>query len=131
MNVVVTQVPNPGVLVAIGTSTNVTLTAEDTNGNETICSFHLSIEENLGVAEEILEKQIRIYPNPFENQLHIFSEKYVLERLTLFDMRGRKILSFNTSGLETTIDTKDLETAMYLLNIQTASGVIVKQIIKN
>jgi hypothetical protein len=46
-------------------------------------------------------------------------------------MRGRKILSFNTSGLETTIDTKDLETAMYLLNIQTASGVIVKQIIKN
>lgn len=129
--IIITQVPNAGVLVSIGTSTNITLTAEDTNGNETICSFHLTIEENLGVGDEVSETHIKIYPNPFENQLHIISQKYVLEKLTLFDMRGRKILSSNASGQEMILDTKDLESAMYLLNIQTDFGVIVKQIIKN
>ena len=131
MNIVITQIPNPGVLVAVGTSTNVTLTAEDTNGNETICSFHLTITENLGVGDEVLETHISLYPNPFQNQLHIISEKYILEKLTLFDMRGRKILSLNGSGQKMTLETKDLESAMYLLNIQTDFGVIVKQIIKN
>jgi photosystem II stability/assembly factor-like uncharacterized protein len=131
MNLVVTQVPDPGVLVAIGTSTNVTLTAEDADGNETICSFNLTVEENLGVDDIVEASDINLYPNPVVDKLHIISDKHRLERLTLFDMRGSVIMDVKVSGMETILETKDLESTMYLVSIQTESGVVVKQIIKN
>jgi hypothetical protein len=131
MNLVITQVPDPGVLVAIGTSTNVTLTAEDADGNETICSFNLTVEENLGVDDVVGASDINLYPNPVIDKLHIISDKHGLERLTLFDMRGSVIMDVKVSGMETILETKDLQSTMYLVSIQTASGVVVKQIIKN
>ena len=131
MNPTISQVPAPGILVAIGTTTNILLTAEDAAGNETLCSFHITVEDVLGIADENLTTQIILYPNPFEDQLHIESVNQSLEKLTLYDVRGRIIMETIVSGKQTILETKDLERTMYLLSIQTESGVIVKRIIKN
>lgn len=75
------------------------------------------------------EKEIRIYPNPSDNQIFIegiISEE--IEKVTLFDINGRKIAIRLDNN---TMDISSLTSGIYMLNIETKDGsVLTEKLIK-
>ncbi len=82
----------------------------------------------VGVNEFINDVALRLYPNPVKNNLHLAFEK-AIEHATvnLFSMDGRLLLTeaFNNQK-ELQIDTRNLVSGLYMLNIETSIGKAVK-----
>lgn len=71
------------------------------------------------------EKEIRIYPNPSDNQ--IFIEGITPDKIktaTLFDTNGRKIAIHLDNN---TMDISNLTSGIYILNIETKDGSILSE----
>jgi len=63
-------------------------------------------------------KDIKIYPNPTSNYIHIFSSKYEIEVASIYDLSGKQVLS---SKLQK-INVSHLPSGAYIINIKTSSG---------
>jgi len=75
------------------------------------------------------KNQVVIYPNPTNNLLNIQPNRgVVLEEVTIYNLQGRKLLSFNKNLTQLNLET--LSSGMYILNIQTSEGSINKQLVK-
>jgi len=68
-----------------------------------------------------------VYPNPFNNSLHIESTT-AFKIMELYDVLGKQIISKN---FENQLDTSKLAKGMYLLRLITEDGeVLVKKVVK-
>ena len=126
----ISQTPAPGTLVNPGTSTSIVITAEDEEGNESSCSFSLTVEETLGLNDQDIISEVNIFPNPTSNILHISSGVLFLEKITIYDLAGRKVLEQPLQGNETSVQTDTLSNGVYLMYLQTDAGIVVKQVVK-
>ncbi|MEW4923223.1 T9SS type A sorting domain-containing protein [Algibacter sp. 2305UL17-15] len=88
----------------------------------------------LGIEEDILNKGIRIYPNPTKGNLFISNDGLVnLEKIVIYDVSGRLISQqdiSNTSRLRT-VRLNGLSKGVYLVNIHSDKTFITKKIIKD
>ena len=117
---------------------NVTLTVTDTNGNSTNCNVVVTVEDNAlnNPDEEIVD--IRIYPNPFNDNLKIsLPQEYFgnLMNIEIFDLRGRLIHRLAKEVTSTTIqfnEFSNLEEGPYFIKItdQVSKRSAFKQLIK-
>ncbi len=74
---------------------------------------------------------VSIYPNPTTNYLNIvLPEKYTMNKVFLFDIRGRKIIEENIFGNETQLNLSSLVEGTYILIIDTEERKIVEKVIK-
>ena len=73
-------------------------------------------------------KDLKIYPNPVEDVLHISVQNNTIEQLTVIDGNGRVILE-KIDNVEL-INLSHLPSGLYLLQIKTEKGSISKKIIK-
>ncbi|MGB3344023.1 MAG: HYR domain-containing protein, partial [Aequorivita sp.] len=128
-----TQNPAPGTPLSDGVYT-ITLTAEDEYGNISSCSFELSVESELGTGGQVANLgSLQLYPNPASYTVMLGNPKSLsLEKLTIFDLRGRliKTIDLRGMGLEKSIHIADMEAAPYFVVIQGTEGQITKRFIK-
>ncbi|MGH1388396.1 HYR domain-containing protein [Kordia sp.] len=119
----------------IGTTTN-TFTITDLAGNSVMCSFDVTVDENLSVTESSFSNSIHLSPNPTKGIITINSVTNVsLESIIIADLNGRVIQTITSIGQLSegkTIDISNLAAGMYFVRLQDINNnSVVKRIIKN
>tara|TARA_R110002074_G_scaffold129577_1_gene270790 strand:+ start:4773 stop:12011 length:7239 start_codon:yes stop_codon:yes gene_type:complete len=131
--VITTQDPAPGTLLSEGTYT-VTITAEDESGNIGTCTFELTVDSTLGTNDPKFDiSTIIMYPNPAQAIVNISNPQAIpLENATIYDVTGRLVKTFDLRGMgtEKALDIATLASATYVVVIQSESGTLTKQLIK-
>jgi hypothetical protein len=80
--------------------------------------------------QEFSEKDISIYPNPFEDNL-IIKSSLNLDKLVVNDMTGRQVYTQNiTSNTKTTLDLSQLNSGIYFVTLSKNGSKFIKRIIK-
>ena len=91
------------------------------NGYPAITNNGVASTENFG------KLGLNVFPNPVNDIVNITSPEANIEAITITDLNGRTVKSFNfTNVAETTVDASDLSSGIYLLNI-TANGTVATQ----
>lgn len=126
------QVPAPGTLLVDGTYT-ITLSATDEYGNESTCSFELTVETILGAEDRVDFAGISIYPNPAENNVTIGNPQSIaIDKLSVYDIQGRLVWTKNTHGNtgNQTINVSEFASAVYMVVIESGGKQTVKRLIR-
>lgn len=108
----------PGTWVGFGEDINNKLYATNLNGNiYKIVGGVLSIEDNT------LKNAITLFPNPATNQLTLTSDNQVIERITIYDVKGSLILEeINVNTFSKNINVSGLTSGLYITEIATEDG---------
>lgn len=77
--------------------------------------------------EEVEEGCLAIFPNPVKDVLTINYDK-AISQIDVYDVNGKLVKTFTTVG--STVNVSDLSAGVYMLNLQTEDGLIVKKIVK-
>ncbi len=97
--------------------------------NDTSNLFYISVKSNTTSSiENIQDANIRIYPNPVVNQLHVQANSPV-KQLSLINLTGTIVMQAEGNNVEF-IDVSQLKNGTYLLRVQTTEGVYNQKIIK-
>ena len=104
-----------------------TYTFENVTADHTIS---VSFKKTTGIAE-ITNDQFRLYPNPTDGKLLIESGNLCVEKVEIYDIHGRNVLS-RTPHLspETIIDISHLPSGTYFVKLKTATEELSKKVIK-
>ena len=80
------------------------------------------------ISEKIINKNIRIFPNPVSDYLHIDNiENIPIENIEIFDIVGRKMAAKQHNNF---INMENLTKGIYFVKISTTNGYIVKKVVK-
>ena len=83
---------------------------------------------NLGI-EDVLQKQISIYPNPAKDVLYLYNESISeISTIKVYDILGEQVLQKNNPINQ--IDMSNLATGLLFVQIETDKGLVIKKIIK-
>lgn len=86
---------------------------------------------NLAVEEMQDKATLKLYPNPFSDELRILSEKESIKEVVLLDMSGKQIKRYeNLNTKEYKLNATHLPIGMYLISVRTEEGVENYKIIK-
>ncbi len=99
---------------------NTTYSATGTNsmGCSTTNLLTLNVETCLAINKnEINDETMRVYPNPFINQLHFSFKTTHLKLIQVFDATGRLLNQYTTEETSFTIDTYNLSTGLYYVRV--------------
>lgn len=88
-------------------------------GNKLI--FH-SNENYLNTAENNLQAEISIYPNPAKETLHIRQKSNAFDTATMYDVQGKKVNRYALENRLSTIDIKAFTPGLYFLVLESESG---------
>ena len=93
--------------------------------------FTLQFEYEVLSTAEVLADQIGLYPNPTDGLLNIVAPGVDLKGIVVYDMLGRRVVFQQlSSSNRAQLDVSSLNSAVYLLVIETGGGQIQKQFIK-
>ncbi|UTW61316.1 choice-of-anchor I family protein [bacterium SCSIO 12741] len=82
------------------------------------------------VNENIAENNgLVIYPNPANGQVFIASQEGSIERIELFDLKGRMITSSEVNAVTHTLNLDNVPANVYLLSVHTAEGVKTSRLV--
>jgi PKD repeat protein len=123
---------NPSHTYATGGDFTVVLTA--TNGN---CSNTFSINlTSVAVSENVAFEDLMVFPNPTENVLNIQFSSFDsgIMNATIFNLAGQVVSSeafaVNAGNMFHTIDTSNLESGVYFVNLNNNTSNITIRVIK-
>lgn len=68
-----------------------------------------------------LKKEISIYPNPVKDLAKLKNQDLKINRLRLFDIKGRKVSEFNTDGIQ--LDFSGVANGLYFLRIESGDSI--------
>ncbi len=77
--------------------------------------------------ERVENGELAIFPNPVKDVLTINYDK-AISQIDVYDVYGKLVKTFTTVG--STINVSDLSSGVYMLNMQTEEGIVVKKIVK-
>jgi len=100
------------------------------SNNLTGCNSQAEIEENCILSNDdlALRRETILYPNPVSNILQVQTAPfYHIEGVRIFSILGEELLFTS----EKSIDVTDFSTGIYLLEVITDKGNVVKKIVKN
>lgn len=127
-----TQDPVPGTLLEEGEYT-ITLCATDASGNESCCTFELTVEDVLAINDNILLTSLGMYPNPASTTVYISNpDGLPLDNITIYDMRGRLVAEHrqNESIGDVSFNVSNLAKGAYFVRIDGVQGGVTKRLIK-
>lgn len=85
----------------------------------------------LSVEEVTAEKNFKLYPNPFKDELYLSSDNQTIKEVNIIDMAGKLIKTItNINATHYQLDASYLVTGNYLIQIKTDEGVEVHKVIK-
>ncbi len=129
---VITQDPVAGTEVGTGI-TVITMTATDDEGNDTTCSFELTVEEGLGFEDSDFYNNVILYPNPTKGQIFLVNKtSELLLSATIIDVNGRILqkIDLSNAGSETVLYFDEFAAGLYFIRINTESTSLIKRIVK-
>ncbi len=99
------------------------------------CTVVSECFNSLSISDDILYKQVKVYPNPIDNQLLINSEYEVLE-VELYNANGTKVLHRIINNKNVDLDTRKLSPGLYMVKLKIhiegdSSRILDYRIIKN
>jgi len=130
---ITSQNPLPGTMLGEGVHI-VSFTALDDAGNESTCSFQLTVDDILGVGDFLEAKGIQLYPNPVSDHLNIVvPDNSEIKKVTLFSTNGKLIHEWipNVSNASFSIDMARYTDQMYFIRIETGVTITFKKVVKN
>jgi hypothetical protein len=77
----------------------------------------------------ISKSALKVAPNPFEQQFTVSSDQ-MIQALTLRDAQGKVVLQQAANSNKLEIATASLQSGVYFLEVQTASGVELVKVVK-
>lgn len=96
--------------------------------NADFCPADTVLIPNITAAHEpYLEKEIRVYPNPVNEQLHIYLGTNVLGIGSIFNINGQQVKSDFIINEYLNLQIADLVNGMYFLVIKLPNGKIIKR----
>lgn len=113
------------------TSTNVIdIDAAGTVIDETIRLYEALDRSTLSLNENIIaSNNIKLFPNPTSDILNVkLSHLNTIKSIKVVDLNGRTVLNIKDNF--NTIDVSELQSGLYILNIETSNGYITKRFIK-
>lgn len=125
------QFPAPGTVLGEGIHT-ISVIARDERGNSTLNTFKILIESFLSLDGEESLENLMLYPNPAFNVVHISNPNIQeIENVSIYDMLGRLVQSFdyNVPSETIDIDVSNLAAAGYMVLIKGVNTQSVKQLI--
>lgn len=87
--------------------------------------------DELVLGNQDVEQSLSMYPNPANELLNLNSVAGTIKSVTIYDIQGRVVEQWkdnSTSSLQ--LDISSLNTAIYMVNIQTEQGSTTKRLIK-
>ena len=80
----------------------------------------------------VLFSEVRLYPNPSEDEISLIFTDYSTYSLNIFDLKGQKIMQKTIFDNEASVDISEFQKGTYLLKIGSMSDekTITKKIIK-
>ncbi|PQJ74276.1 glycosyl hydrolase [Polaribacter gangjinensis] len=82
----------------------------------------------LGIDDQVLQKEITLYPNPATNLVHIQSNTTEILKVAVYNTLGSLV---KTTYKSAAINIESLAKGVYLTKITTDKGVVMKRLIKN
>jgi len=93
----------------------------------TVLALYNESNPTVGVNENPIPNQIRLYPNPSSSQLNITSSE-ALEKISIIDLTGKTIRTIvNPSN---SIDVSELSKGLYFLQVHSKNGISNKRFVK-
>ena len=98
---------------------------------------HAFIIDNLTVSELLAATQFddsafSLFPNPATNVINIESKNYAITKVSLTDLNGRIVKQSVVDNLSNfKINISDLSSGVYMMNITSKEGSVIKKVIKN
>ena len=93
--------------------------------------FSLVFEERaLTLDDPVIEQYIKLYPNPVTDMLHIQATT-TLNGVEIYDMLGKKVRQYTLNGTANQLDVSTIRDGVYILYIQTDTGITTRRLIKN
>ncbi len=90
----------------------------------------VNVVENTTGTDDLANNEINIYPNPAKNQICLDFGYTDVKQINVVDLAGKKLIQISPVQKEETIDLTALDNGIYLINILTDTGVIIKKFIK-
>ncbi len=125
------QSPPPGTILGEGIHI-ISVIARDDRGNSTLNTFKIFIDSTLRVEGEGSLENLVLYPNPASNVVHISNPNIQeIENVSIYDMLGRLVQSFdyNVPSETIDIDVSNLAAAGYMVLIKGVNTQSIKQLI--
>ncbi len=96
------------------------------NGDSVLIDL-ITFSENI-----IKDKNIKVFPNPAKDYLHLESKDLKVEQIECYNSLGQVLFSHRTIyDYSTRIPLPDLVAGAYVLKIYTEEGIVVRQFVKN
>ena len=123
----ITQDPVAGTQLSLGTHT-ITFESSDDEGNDSNCSFDLTVAKILSLQDASLSEGLSIFPNPSSDVINIISANRNLTDIRIVDISGKLLYSIsNLDAEKQAIDISTFAQGIYFIQI---NGEVSKKIVK-
>lgn len=103
-----------------------------TNGPSCIDTSECSFVSTVGFDENVLENELKIYPNPTSGKLVVHYSLNEIDEISITTMAGKEVCTFtNIDFPSTTLNLSSLAKGIYIIHIKTAQKEFKKRIIIN
>ncbi|PQB04113.1 Ig-like domain-containing protein [Aureitalea marina] len=92
--------------------------------------FTVQFESQILSTAQIDLEAIGMYPNPTTGVLNIASPRTSINHVTIYDLQGREVKKLTDSKNMLQLDLSDLNSMIYMVRIETTSGITTKKLIK-
>jgi hypothetical protein len=86
----------------------------------------------VGVNEIVADEQLKIYPNPGNNYVHMHSSGAAITEITVINIAGMKVYHTETAAVyDAIVRTDSWPAGMYFIEVRSAAGLVVKKWLKD
>jgi hypothetical protein len=90
---------------------------------------HLTVVDGIGIGEGITSRiEMLVYPNPARNSVNVQSN-LTIDRLTIYNHIGQSVAEVNVNDVSSNVNTSNLESGVYFIRIETASGYSTQKLV--
>ncbi len=108
-----------------------TVAGADT-GARTVFLDNLYLHNNTVLStDEFVLDNVKVYPNPASNQWIVNTQSEVINRISVYNLLGQKVIDVTPQSSSVNLDASRLQTGIFVANVQTSSGTSSIKLIKN
>jgi hypothetical protein len=116
--------------------TSVTYTVTDTSGNVSEVTIQVTLTDPTSacsLSSSVFDKaEVALYPNPVSQTLflELGTSQVSIDKVVVYDIRGKQVMTFNMSGTTTSMDVSALASGNYFLMMSSGKDTLTKRFIK-